>query len=148
MQLAVKNNGQWLEGQGDANGNLIAARLPVQNVTVLPSATRNSTTFGAVQVNNGYRGFVWHLDITASSGTGGLTIALQWINPLTGGFRYQAISAKVITAAEYCGIVYPEYALSAPDANQQTNLPYEWQIQVTHSDGSNYTYSLNIDLLP
>lgn len=95
-----------------------------------------------------YRGVRLLLNITAASGTGGLKVvvsarsggAVAALN--TGGSNQTTTGLKVYE-------IYPNAATAAAGIVDAVSrqLPDEYQVEVTHADGSSYTYSLAMEKL-
>ena len=118
-------------------------------VQVLSSAARTSAP--AAVVFSGpthYRGVRLLLNISAASGTGGLKVivrareggAVADLN--TGGSAQTTTGLKVYE-------IYPDAAAAAAGVVDAVSrqLPDEYEVAVTHADGSSYTYSLVMEKL-
>lgn len=121
-----------------------------QELTLLAAGARTANTASTIQTNYPYRGVAIFLDITAASGTGGLTLTIQGRNTLKPAAKvlYTAPGALIaITTQIY--IIYPGLAASTGGANHgQGVLPAQWYVLVQHGDASSYTYSVDATLLP
>lgn len=117
-----------------------------QDLTVLPSAARTATTSSADQINRNGRGVMVFLNITAASGTGGLTIKIQGKDPVSGNYIsiYTAGSAATATGT-FPAVVYPGVGTTISGASDP--LPATWRVQVQHGDASNYTYSVGASVI-
>jgi hypothetical protein len=122
--------------------------------TLLAPATRTTSTSSTVQVNDGTAsGVILYLNVTAASGSGGLTVKVNAIDPTSGqAMPILADTAAITTARTAVFVVAP----GASVVGQSTNvvravtpipLPSQWSVTVSHGDGSNYTYSLGYDLI-
>lgn len=126
---------------------------PTSSGTALASATRSATTLSSNIPCAGFRGIIVYLDVTAASGTGGLTVRLFGRNPITTNI---ATVAAVTTAATTSGLRIYLFAPGAGSVNGATvawgaagvALGSEFAIQVLHGDASNYTYQVNYELIP
>jgi hypothetical protein len=115
--------------------------------TLLASAARTVTVLSAMQTNHNARGVIVILNVTAASGTGGLSVAV-W----DGIFGVVFLSAT--TPATAIGVdgyeLYPG-STGAVSGNLRLRvsgaLPRTWQAVVTVGDASSYTYSLNYSLV-
>jgi hypothetical protein len=119
------------------------------NVTLLASATRTSTTSSADQTNYNGRGVLVYLNVTAASGTGGLTLTIQAKDPVTGTYQTLNSAPTAVTATGFKTYeLYPGAATTGglTQAVQQP-LPRTWRVQVAHGDSSNYTYSVSASVL-
>ncbi len=100
----------------------------------------------------------FYLDISAASGTGGLTLVVRgysWNgvtttngeamgNPgviLTAGAAITATGVYIYELAEY-----PQAARGAVQLTVADTLPVYWDVQVQVGDASSYTYSVSVDL--
>lgn len=97
----------------------------------------------------GHRGVRVYLDITAASGTGGLSVILRAVGPRgtiaplnTGGSPQTTTGLKVYD-------FYPNAAAAAAGVVDAASrrLPKLFELAVTAGDGSSYTYQLDYELL-
>ena len=131
---------------------LRVVRVPVSG-TALASATRTTTTITGDINCAGYKGIIVYLNVTAASGTGGLTTRLIGVDPVTGATGLSvavsaaatAIGLRVLHFGPGCGAV-SNAGLGGSAAGVM--LGTEFQIQVIHGDASNYTYSVCYELIP
>ena len=119
---------------------------------LLASAARTATATSAVLRNRWHKGVHLVLVVTAASGTGGLTLHLQQVDRDTGNTIDLLVDSAAITAnGTYAfQMALSEGAAAGPPALRgaiSRQLPTDWQCQVTHGDGSSYTYSLSAVLL-
>jgi hypothetical protein len=130
----------------DGAGNLQPASCN-QDLTLLASATRTSTTSSPDQVNISGVGLVVYLNVSGASGTGGLTVFLQGKDPVSGNyFTLDHATAAVTANGQYLYSLYP--GLSAEGTQGWSAvLPATWRVQVQHGDSSNYTYSVGASVL-
>jgi hypothetical protein len=116
---------------------------------LLEPAARTATTACVQQVDKHHRSVRVYLNVTAASGTGGLKVLIRGYdkfgNPaaLTGG-GLTAITATGIYVYEL--MPYAGESVGAVQETQGRLLPVQWDVQVTHADGSSYTYSLCADV--
>lgn len=117
---------------------------------LLASAARTATTSSPALRNRYHRGIHLVLDVTAASGTGGLTLKVQQVDRDTGKTVDLLVDGSAITATGTYGF---QMALSEGAAGNGIRaaasraLPTDWQVTVTHGDTSSYTYSLSATLL-
>ncbi len=118
--------------------------------TLLASAARTATTSSADVTNFNGRGLQVLLNVTAASGTGGLTLTIQGKDPVSGNYynlnaNPTAITATGLTVYE----VYPGVGAAGGGVTQRTSasLPRTFRVTVTHGDASSYTYSVGTSLL-
>ncbi len=119
-----------------------------QELTLLPSAVRSATIATPDQVNYNWRGVLVWLNITAASGTGGLTLRVQGKDPASGSyFSLHAAPAAVIATGMQVYALYPGVTGGAVSQPTQIVLPRTWRVQVTHGDASSYSYSVGASLV-
>src|SRR5579871_3766078 len=94
-QPAVSNP-QLIAGL-DGSGNIQAETLN-QDMTLLASAARTATTNSAPQTNQNARGVLVYLNVTAASGTGGLRLAVQAQDPVSGNYININLLPTAVTA--------------------------------------------------
>jgi hypothetical protein len=117
-----------------------------QGVVLLPSATRTSTTTSADQDNPYWKGLVVYLNITQASGTGGIQLNVQFKDPASGTYVVMLQDSVRTTTGFHKFILYPASNL-AGDVATVAPLSRTWNIQVSHGDSSNYTYSVGASLI-
>lgn len=111
---------------------------------LLPLAARTAAAT-PVRVNSrGTEGIIIYLNVTAASGTGGLVVQLRGFNnegsPV---IFYASPSSVAATSRTYiCSPWNLSAAANGITAVQGVPLPYNFDVNVTHADGSSYTYSL------
>jgi len=118
--------------------------------SILTSALRTATTQSSDQTNTGSRGVLIFLNITAASGTGGLTLRILGKDPVSGQYFYINAAPTTITATGQYGYVLGPGCMSYGGSLQQTTatiLPRVWAVQIVHGDGSNYTYSVGASVV-
>jgi hypothetical protein len=127
-------------------------RVPVSG-TALSSAARTATTITGDINCAGFKGIIVYLNVTAASGTGGLTARLFGVEPTTSAI---ATSAAASTAATTVGTRIFHFGPGVGTVNGATVawgaaavcLGSRFQIQVLHGDASSYTYSVTYELIP
>lgn len=129
----------------DAKVNLDGNVSYLENTsgTLLTSQARTANPSSTPQTNYNARGVLITLNVTASSGTGGLTLRIQAQDPASGTFfNYNASPTAVTATGMYSYLLYP--GISGGFTTQLTPivLPKTWQIVVSHGDGTSYTYSV------
>jgi len=118
-----------------------------QDISLLPSATRTASTSASNMSTPTFTGVYFYLNITAASGTGGLKVSLRAVDPGTGQISTLFAATTAITATGlYVYALYPGSGASLGAQSANVLLPATWQAAVLHSDGSNYTYSLDASL--
>lgn len=112
--------------------------------TALASAARTAETNSADITNHNARGVMIFFNVSVASGTGGLQVALQVKDPISGNYeRLNTLATAVTTTGLRVLAFYPGY--STAGNIQQANamaLPRTWRINIQVGDGSSYTYSV------
>lgn len=123
---------------------------PIDNIELLASAARTATITSPTQVNTLYRGLIIYLNITAASGTGGLTPNLMAIDQESGAtVAIGAIGSAKTATGLFVYVVYPATGLAVVDGGALVYpLPSNWAVKIAHGDSSSYTYSVSADLIP
>jgi hypothetical protein len=118
---------------------------------LLPSAARTAAPTVPNWRNRRHVGIQLSLNVTAASGTGGLTVHIQATDRDTGGAAADLlVDGTAITAiGTYLFRLSPlEAAASAGERLAVAReLPVDWLVAVAHGDGSSYTYSLRATFL-
>lgn len=137
----------------DTERNLLAKLLgSVRTGTALASAARTATTLSSTGQTLGYTGLIVYLNVTAASGTGGLTVRLFGVDPVTSAI---ATSATVSTAVTTVGLRVYHFGPGVGAANGgaaswgavAVMLGSQFALQVLHGDASSYTYSLTFEFV-
>ncbi len=154
------NKGRATGADGSANTDprlLVEAALVATNGTTndrwrnntvstpLASALRTASTSTPVQVNYNATGAVVILEVTAASGTGGLTIRLN--EGETGQLKAIGASAPAqITANVFIAVWYPAATATGGSVIHAVGLPVtrDFVVTIEHGDASNYTYSVRV----
>lgn len=109
------------------------------------------TTGATVNISNvNARGIAVYINVTAASGTGGLTVRIQARDGVTVAYyNLNAAPAAITATGEYIYILYPGIGAAVGDVTQTTNgvLPKNCRIAITVGDSSSYTYSGAYNLL-
>jgi hypothetical protein len=157
-------NGTGINVTGDADGQGVGNQLGVmsramvfngstwdrlrnaQQITLLASQARTIATSSSIQQNYNWRGIAIQLEVTAASGTGGLTVEL---NDGDYGAAYFLATTPVTAISHHIYIIYPGATGNTSDPGQVSGLvlPDRWQVKVLVGDASSYTYSLLARLL-
>jgi hypothetical protein len=115
--------------------------------TLLASAARTATTVSPDQTNYNHCGVLLYVNVTAASGTGGLTVRIAGKDPATGLYRYLNVAPTAITATgSYQFALSPSVAGGNVAQATSLRLPRTWRVEVTAGDGSSYTYSIGYAL--
>lgn len=135
------------------NATVYERQRPNMSGTLLASAARTGSTTSPTQTSYSGRGVLIFLDVTAASGTGGLTVKLRALDPVTGGGFHINVDPTAITATgSYGYMIYPG-ASSAGGGTATVKqftpaaVPRTWNVSVVHGDASSYTYSLGYALI-
>ncbi len=119
-------------------------------ITPLQSATRTATTSSPTLVNRRHTGVLAILNVSAASGTGGLTTKIQGKDPVSGNWiDLLADGAAILAAGTYGFELNPSAGAASGGVRAAVarHLPQEWRVTVAHGDGSNYTYSVSATLM-
>lgn len=135
----------------DASGNLIFGNT---EITILPSAAHTTAQTSANFTNANARGILLFLDVTVASGTGGLTIKVQMVDPVTAKSKViaQASAAVIATGSLIYGI-FPGAAGAGGGVTSGVTglfsgpLPRTFNVLVSVGDSSSYTYSIGGSLI-
>jgi hypothetical protein len=110
------------------------------------SLLRTATlTLGAL-TNFNARGIKVTIDVTAASGTGGVTAAIQVNDPASGKWITLLSSVNILAVSTVTLTLYPGIAAVA-NVSANDVLARTYRVVVTHGDASNYTYSLGANLI-
>jgi hypothetical protein len=125
------------------------------DVAIATSAARTATTTSSTFENTlGTRGIALYLNVSAASGTGGLTLGLQWRDPVSQAWTTIWSAAAAVTATTSTPKVYmlsPDQGGTAASGFTEVKyavVPRFWRVVVTAGDSSSYTYSVGATLLP
>jgi hypothetical protein len=139
-----------LGGALDGSANLQACQCN-QNLTLLPSAARTAQANGTDQSNINARGVYLFLNVTAASGTGGLTVCVDAKDPVSGLYRQIFAAAAAVLAVTGSTpkvyLIYPGASGSGNDGVLAQPLPATWRVRVNVGDASSYTYSVGASVL-
>jgi hypothetical protein len=141
-------NGLLAVGPALWNGTTYDLEHPNWTGTALASAAR--TTVQSVDLTNyNARGIQVILNVTAASGTGGLTVNIRGKDPVSGNYYILHAAPTAVTAT---GLkvyeLYPGIGAAAGDLTARASaiLPRSFNLQVAVGDASSYTYSLGWQL--
>jgi hypothetical protein len=124
--------------------------------TVLASAARTASTSGSSVDWVRYKGVILFLNITAASGTGGLSIYPEYQDPVSASwnriYNYPSTASRITTAGLQILHLGPGIGATIGGANQggfcAAFLSSAIRFTVNHGDASSYTYSLGYELIP
>lgn len=129
------NGATWDRQRGNVEGTLLA------------SAARTATTTSPTQTNHNARGVLVGISVTVV-GTGNLTPSIRATDPVSADAYVLLSGGPITTTGRWGFLVYPgapTVAFGASGTVQSVGLavPRTWFVQVAHSDGSGWTYSLS-----
>jgi hypothetical protein len=116
--------------------------------TALDSQVRNATTVSPTFANYSARGVVIYFNVSAVPGVDTVTLSLEGKDPVSlnfGTLFSGAAISTVIQPARY--VLYPGASGAGPTGVAGIALPRTWRIRVTHSAGTNFTYSVGYSLI-
>jgi hypothetical protein len=115
--------------------------------TALTSAARTTATNSADIVNYNGRGILITLDVSAASGTGGITVRIAAKDLASGNYANLNNAPTAVTAISTT--TYLLYPGATTGATQTTNgtLPRTFRISVGVGDASSYTYSVSYTII-
>ncbi len=121
----------------------------IKETIPLASALRTETVNSADQTNDGYRGVILVLNISAEDGAITLTPKVQIKDPVSG--NYVDLAGAVFPAQTATGIkmltIYPGIAETG-NVSVNDVLPVTWRIVATMSGSTSMTYSIAAILIP
>lgn len=119
--------------------------------TLLASAARTADILSPTQTNYNAKAVQVFLNVTAVSGTGGLTVYIATKDPVSGTGAYLLQASVAVTGT---GQYIYELGLGASGtAGQKVKVrlagmvPRTWYVIIAHGDASSYTYSVGYSLL-
>jgi hypothetical protein len=117
---------------------------------LLRSAARTVATACPKQLETSQQSLRVYLNVTAASGTGGLTLQVRGYDKASGNTAILLVAAAAVTATGM--YVYEMLAGSASTGEGDVKhtaarpLPATWDINIAVGDASSYTYSVGADL--
>ena len=121
--------------------------------TLMASAIRTANTSTGTINWAGFKAVVLFLNTTAASGTGGLMISVEYLDPVSGAWNrnWNDPVARITSTGLRVTSFGPGFGVQA-QGNFQAGvaaipLGSAMRIQITHGDASNYTYSLGYEAL-
>jgi len=114
-----------------------------RSATILASAVRNASNNTADQVNTDARGAVVTIDVTAVPGVDTVTFTVKGKDSVSGKYYTILATAALVATGTTNLRVYPGLTAAA-NATANDVLPRDWRIEITHSAGSNFTYSVGV----
>jgi uncharacterized membrane protein len=118
---------------------------------LLTSGTRTATIATIKQTDAQEQSLRVYVNVSAASGTGGLTVVIRGYDPTSGLPCALTTGGGAITTTGIFAFEMMPSSQSASAAVKETvgrALPYVWDVQIQHGDSSNYTYSVGAEILP
>ena len=136
----------WLRRQRSSMSAPIKTYVQVQPKGTARTSTWTSPTYKAETE----AGILVVLDVTAASGTGGLTLRINAHDQASSQAVPLNAAPTAVTATGTTSYALYPFGAVAGDVTQATSfyLPRMFSISVTHGDSSSYTYSVGFCLLP
>lgn len=128
----------------------ITDRVIAQALVTEANATTNTLPASGTFKNDGFVGIIVYLRVTAASGTGGLSVRINAVEPTSGTVvPLNAAPTAVIATGITTYVVYPSGGAAAAITQLTTGLalPPEFTITVGKGDASSYTYAVSYELL-
>jgi hypothetical protein len=126
--------------------------------TLLASAARTATTSTSETNGSNYRGVMLFLNVTSASGTGGLTLFIEHLDPVSNLWAVTAVqSAAAITTTGLrpyligSGVAVGTNMGAAGSpvfADRGHLLTSAFRVRINHGDATSYTYSVGYELIP
>ena len=118
---------------------------------LLPSAARTVATACLVQRDEVQQYCRVYLNVTAASGTGGLTGVFRGYDKVSGLPVALSAGGAAVTAAGmyvYEMMPYPSAPAGAVKETVGRMLPVVWDFALAVGDASSYTYSVSCEVMP
>lgn len=113
--------------------------------TLLTSAVRTATVTGTDVANDIYSCLTVILDITVAPGGDTLTIAIQGKDVASGKY-YTILTGAAVTAAATTTYKVCPGMTAAANVSASDMVPAIWRVNVTHSAGTSFTYSVGYNI--
>lgn len=140
----------WTSGKAQVALTDLSQSRSALGLTLLPSAARTAAVQTVDMRTPPWKGAVFYLNVTAASGTGGLTLTFKVKDPVSGQYVgiFTAGSAKV-GVGTYAYAIAPYYPFAVDNGGSAVySLTDEWLVLISTGDGTSYTYSVGCTLLP
>lgn len=115
-------------------------------ISILGSSVRAATTNSANQNNYGNKGLHLVVDITAVPGVDTVTPKIQGYDPVSGKYYDILVGAATAITGTTVLKVYPGIT-AAGNVSVSDILPLTWRVVMTHSAGTDFTYSVSANLV-
>lgn len=112
----------------------------LEEILVLPPKVQAASVNSPDMQNDGARGVIVVFDITAVPTVDTVTPKIQGKDPVSGKYYDIVSAAAQVAVATIVLKVYPGITVAANLAVSDV-LPRTWRLVVTHSAGTNFTYS-------
>lgn len=120
------------------------------DITLLPMTARTIAVTSSDQLNTGDNTLLVYLNVTAASGTGGLTLRLDGKEMLSGSYAaFNAAPTAVTATGLYVYMFGPGCTTTGGSVAQSNAIltPAIWRISMAVGDSSSYTYSVTTSVL-
>ncbi len=137
------------QAEGAAAGIILFDQDPVMNnhgIILLNSAVRAATLTGVDRLNRSARGIVLIVDVTAVPGIDTVTPKIQGKDPASGKYYDILVGAVIVAGSTVVLRIYPGL-VAAANLTVSDILPRDWRFVMTHSAGSNFTYTVGGQLV-
>jgi len=115
-------------------------------LTILASAVRAASNNSDDQKNRDAKGLHLIIDVTVVPGVDTVTFTVKGKDPLSGKYYTLLASAALVATGTVVLKVYPGLTAAANLVASDV-LPADWRVEVTHSAGTNFTYSVGAQLV-
>lgn len=124
----------------------MARPVPTQ-LTVLASAARTASVDSDTFSNDGYKGVIVVIDVTAAAATPSVVFTIQGYSPLGNDYYTILASAAVTGTGQTILRVYPGLTAAA-NTHANDILPPQWRVNAVAADADSLTYSVAALLIP
>jgi len=140
--------------QGDTTQMLLSRLVgSPERGTLLADAVRTSSTATTTLNFAGWDGLFLFLDVNAASGTGGLLVYVEFLDPVSGAwFLGPFTTAAWTTTGDRLVVIGPGIAVgtgvgisAASGGDRGGILSSAMRVRIIHLDASNYQYSLGYE---
>lgn len=117
---------------------------------LLASAVRTATNATPIQKDPVAQFLRVYLNVSAASGTGGLTLVIRGYDKTSGNAaKLTTGGGAIITTGIFVFELASSGQVAGGDVKETVSrpLPCQWDVQIAHGDASNYTYSVSCEVL-
>jgi hypothetical protein len=146
----LDSSGNALNSTSGALNVNVSGDSSASNISLIASSAYTTSQQSADQVNLGSSSILAYLNVSAASGTGGLTLRIEGKDSVSGNYFYLNAAPTAVQATGQYGYVLGPGCVSSGGSIQQTTasiLPKTWRIWVAVGDSSNYTYSVSASVI-